>query len=56
MIVMINNYFFLTKKRFKKSIYKKNDSSGKQSDPGNFLKSRFVIFRSQKYVKRGKWK
>ena len=27
-----------------------NDSSGKQSDPG---KSQFVIFRSQKYVKKG---
>ena len=23
MIVMVNNYFFLTKKRFKKSIYRK---------------------------------
>ena len=32
--------------------YCENDSSGKQSDPGNFLKARFVIFRCQKYVKK----
>ena len=43
MIVVINNYFFLTKKRSTKSIYIENDSSGKQSDPGNFSKSQFVI-------------
>ena len=30
-----------------------NDSSVKQSNPGNFLKARFVIFRCQKYVKKG---
>ena len=28
-------------------------SSVKWSDPGNFLKSQFVIFRCQKYVKKG---
>ena len=28
-------------------------SSVKWSDPGKFLKSRFVIFRCQKYVKKG---
>ena len=32
--------------------YCKNDSSGKWSDPGNFLKARFVIVRCQKYVKK----
>ena len=32
-------------------------SSVKWSDPGNFLKSQFVIFRCQKYVKKmGTWK
>ena len=31
-------------------------SSVKWSDPGNFLKTRFVIFRCQKYVKKGTWK
>ena len=30
-------------------------SSVKQSDPGNFLKARFVSFRFQKYVKKGTW-
>ena len=30
--------------------------SVKWSDPGNFLKGRFVIFRCQKYVKKGTWK
>ena len=34
-------------------IIKKNDSSGKQIDPKNFLKSQLVIFRCQKYVKKG---
>ena len=28
-------------------------SSVKWSNPGNFLKSQFVIFRCQKYVKKG---
>ena len=44
---------FLTKKVRKKSIYIyiENDSSGKVRDPGNFSKSQFVIFRSQKYKK-----
>ena len=31
-------------------------SSVKWSDPENLLKSRFIIFRCQKYVKKGKWK
>ena len=31
-------------------------SSVKWSDPGNFLKSQFVTFRCQKYVKKGTWK
>ena len=44
MIVVINSYFFLTKKRFKNSIYIENDSSRKQTDPENFSKSQFVIF------------
>ena len=45
---------FLTKKVRKKSIYiyVENNSSGKVRDPGNFSKSQFVIFRSQKYKKR----
>ena len=29
-----------------------NISSGKQSNPRNFLKARFVIFKCQKYVKK----
>ena len=32
------------------------NSSVKWSDPGNFLKARFVIFRCQKYPKKGTWK
>ena len=32
-------------------LFKVSDSSVKYSDPGNFLKSRFIIFRCQKYVK-----
>ena len=32
------------------------NSSVKWSDPRNFLKARFVIFRCQKYVKKGTWK
>ena len=44
MIVGINNYFFLTKKKVQKEYIYKNDSSGKWSDPGNFSKSQFVIF------------
>ena len=42
-LVVLNNYLNIAK----------NDSSGKQTDPGNFLKARFVIFRCQKYVKKG---
>ena len=30
--------------------------SVKWSDPENLLKSRFIFFRCQKYVKRGTWK
>ena len=33
--------------------YCENDSSGKWSNPGNFLKAWFVIFNCQKYVKKG---
>ena len=29
------------------------DRSAKMSDPGDFLKAQFVIFRCQKYVKKG---
>ena len=53
MTVVINNYFFLTKKRFKKSIYKKNDSSGKRSDPGNFSKVSIYNFLDLKRYKKG---
>ena len=53
MIVLINNYFFLTKKGSKRVYTQKNDSSGKQSDPGNFSKSQFVIFQVSKiFLKR----
>ena len=31
-------------------------SSVKWSDPGHFLKAQLVIFRDQKYVKKGTWK
>ena len=31
-------------------------SSVKQGDLGNFLKSRSVFFKCQKYVKKGSWK
>ena len=31
-------------------------SSVKWSNPGDFLKAQFVIFRCQKYVKKGTWK
>ena len=31
-------------------------SSVKWSDPENLLKSRFIFFRCQKYVKKGTWK
>ena len=30
--------------------------SVKLSDPGDFLKTQFVIFRCQEYVKKGTWK
>ena len=43
---------FLLKKGSKR-VYIKNNNSRKWSDPGNFSKSRFVIFRCQKYVKKG---
>ena len=38
-LVDINNYL-----KVQKEYIQKNDSSGKQSDPENFLKSQFVIF------------
>ena len=41
---------------FNYDLFKVSDSSVKLSDPGNFLKSRFIIFRCQKYVKKGTWK
>ena len=41
---------------FNYDLFKVSDSSVKWSDPGNFLKARFVIFRCQKYVKKGTWK
>ena len=50
---MINNNFFLTKKKVQKEYVQKNDSNGKQSDPGNFLKSQFVIFQVSKIYKKG---
>ena len=37
MVVVINNYLFLTNKGSKR-VYIENDSSGKQSDPGSLLK------------------
>ena len=42
-LVGLNNYFYVF-------------SSMKQSDPENSLKAQFVIFRCQKYVKKGTWK
>ena len=41
---------------FNYDLFKVSDSSVKWSDPGDFLNARFVIFRSQKYVKKGTWK
>ena len=41
---------------FNYDLFKISDSSVKVSDPGDFLKARFVIFRCQKYVKKGTWK
>ena len=38
---------------FNYDLFKVSDSSVKWSAPGNFLKARFVIFRCQKYVKKG---
>ena len=38
---------------FNNDLFKVSDSSVKWSTPGNFLKARFVIFRCQKYVKKG---
>ena len=44
MIAVINNYFFLTKK---------NDSSGKYSDPGTLLKVSLYNFSGLKNIKKG---
>ena len=41
---------------FNYDLFKISDSSVKVSDPGDFLKARFVIFRCQKYLKKGTWK
>ena len=41
---------------FNYDLFKISDSSVKVCDPGDFLKARFVIFRCQKYVKKGTWK
>ena len=38
---------------FKVSKMTVSDSSVKWSTPGNLLKARFIIFRCQKYVKKG---
>ena len=37
---------------FNYDLFKVSDNTGKWSDPGNFLKAQFVIFRCQKYVKK----
>ena len=41
------------KKVSKNKIFLPCHSSVKWSDPGDFLKAQFVIFRCQKYVKKG---
>ena len=38
---------------FNYDLFKVSDSFVKWSGPGNFLKAQFVIFRCQKYVKKG---
>ena len=38
---------------FNYDLFKVSDSSVKWSNPGNFLKARFVIFRCQKICKKG---
>ena len=40
----------------KNKIFLPCHSSVKWSDPGDFLKTQFEIFRCQKYVKKGTWK
>ena len=40
----------------KNKIFLPCHSSVKWSDPGDFLKAQFVIFKNQKYVKKGTWK
>ena len=47
------SYFFLTKKMFKKSIYRKNDSRGNRSDPGNVSKVSIYNFFGLKRYKKG---
>ena len=44
------------KKFLKNRIFLPCHSSVKLRDSGNFLKAQFVIFRCQKYVKKGTWK
>ena len=41
------------KKCLKNKIFLPCHSSVKWSNPGDFLKTQFVIFRCQKYVKKG---
>ena len=41
------------KKCLKNKIFLPCHSSVKWSDPGDFLKTQFVFFRCQKYVKKG---
>ena len=44
------------KKSLKNIIFLPCHSSVKWSDPGDVLKAQFVIFRCQKYVRKGTWK
>ena len=44
------------KKCLKNKIFLPCHSSVKWNGPGDFLKAQFVIFRCQKYVKKGTWK
>ena len=57
MTIFIYDLFEVSKMTiFNYDLFKVSDSSGKWSDLGNFLKAQFVIFRCQKYVKKGTWK
>ena len=44
------------KKCLKNKIFLPCLSSVKWNGPGDFLKAQFVIFKCQKYVKKGTWK